>query len=196
MTKVLSFVPGALVLLLGSLGCGAGGESEGMKLDATLGDGGAAEAAGIDGSPPGAITDGAASVDRGDVIPDGASSDLERSSTDARDTAPLPDAGDTSGFPRDRLVATLTAAEAARLCDWVNANEGGYGRQITCSDGRIEESDESLVTCVRDFLDLRPILQACQLTVGHMEDCSRAIGPDLCSLDTASECGPLRACAQ
>ena len=104
------------------------------------------------------------------------------------------DGGTGSGLERGRLVGQMTPAEAAKLCDFTNAAQGGYGRKVTCPGGEDAETDESLASCVTDFVDLRPALERCRLTVAHMEDCARAIGPDLCKFETAVECEPLVLC--
>lgn len=104
------------------------------------------------------------------------------------------DGRSTSGLARERLVGQLTPNEAAMLCDFTNLTQGGYGRKATCPGGEVEENDESLGACVNDFIDLRPRLERCKLTVGHMEDCARAVGTDLCKFATAIECEPLTLC--
>ena len=99
-----------------------------------------------------------------------------------------------SGLARERLVGQLTPNEAAMLCDFTNLTQGGYGKKATCPGGEVEGNDESLGDCVTDFIDLRPTLERCRVTVGHMEDCARAVGTDLCKFATAVECGPLTLC--
>jgi hypothetical protein len=104
------------------------------------------------------------------------------------------DARSGSGLARERLVGQLTPNEAAMLCDFTNLTQGGYGKKATCPGGEVEENDESLNACVSDFIDLRLRLERCKLTVGHMEDCARAVGTDLCKFATAIECEPLTLC--
>jgi hypothetical protein len=198
----LSFI--ASCATLGMLGCARedkpgdaqGSRDAGVDLSSSetaRGDGaGPTETGGLEAGVP--IEAGAGGTDASQASADASTSDVRRGA-DGSDAGLTPDSADSSGFPRDKLVAHLTPAEVARLCDWLSAKQGGYGRRVTCADGHTAETDESLVTCVRDYLDLRLVLETCQLTVGQMEDCSRAVGLDLCTLETANECGPLRACA-
>jgi hypothetical protein len=99
-----------------------------------------------------------------------------------------------SGLARDRLVARLTPAEAALLCDALSNAQGGYGKTAMCADGHVEENDPNLPDCVRALIDAAQALQQCGLTVGESEDCARTVGTELCRFPTAPECAPVRAC--
>jgi hypothetical protein len=100
--------------------------------------------------------------------------------------------GDSSGLPRSSTVGSLSSADAATLCDWLNAAQGGYGRMVTCSDGNTRKTDTNQATCVAGS---NAAQTACPtLTVGEAEDCVNAIGSDLCAISTASACAAVSAC--
>ena len=98
----------------------------------------------------------------------------------------------SSGVPRTAKVGTLSAADAARLCDWTNQRQGGYGQHVTCTGSEDMSTDPDQKTCT----DAEPDIAAyCpDLTVGDVEDCTNAVGTDLCKYTTAAACATLRAC--
>jgi hypothetical protein len=100
--------------------------------------------------------------------------------------------GDGLGLPRASTVVSLTPAQGAHLCDWINQEEGGYGRTVNCVLTGPVATNLNQNDCVMGL----PILQStCPvLTVGDLEDCSLARGTDLCKYYTAAACAPLRAC--
>ena len=100
--------------------------------------------------------------------------------------------GSSSGVSRQATVASLTPQQAGTLCDWTNARQGGYGRDVTCSDGSSEGTDPDKQSCVES---IPYIGTACPtLTVADIEDCANAIGSDVCALATAAGCANLRQC--
>ena len=56
--------------------------------------------------------------------------------------------GDSSGVPRASTVGSLSSTDAATLCDWLAAEQGGYGRMVTCSDGSTRTTDTNQAICV------------------------------------------------
>jgi hypothetical protein len=100
--------------------------------------------------------------------------------------------GGSSGLPRSSTVGSLSSTDAATLCDWLNAGQGGYGRMVTCSGGTTRTTDADQATCVAGS---HAAQTACPtLTVGDTEDCVNAIGSDLCAISTASACAAVSAC--
>lgn len=99
----------------------------------------------------------------------------------------------SSGIPASTLISALTTAQAGTLCDWENGKTGGYGRVVSCPDGSTQGSDPDKATCVSDVPDVGA---ACPtLTVGDIESCANAIGPNLCRLPTDPGCAAFDACA-
>ena len=134
-------------------------------------------------------------VSEAGVSQDGASTnEASREPADAGAKEAGVEAQSGSGLARERLVGQLTPNEAAMLCDFTNLTQGGYGKKETCPGGEVEENDESLSSCVTGFIDLRLKLERCRINVGHMEDCARAVGTELCKFATAIECEPLTLC--
>ncbi len=102
--------------------------------------------------------------------------------------------GTSSGLPRTDTVGSLTGAQAATLCDWLNAKQGGYGRSVSCPDGSEADTDLSQASCVAS---VPSFATGCpSLTVGDVEDCANAIGTSLCQMPTAAGCANVNACLQ
>jgi hypothetical protein len=100
--------------------------------------------------------------------------------------------GTSSGLPRTDTVGSLTAAQAATLCDWLNARQGGYGQSVTCPDGSHDDTDNNQASCVAS---VPTVATGCpSLTVGDIEDCANAIGTNLCAMSTAAGCANVNAC--
>lgn len=100
--------------------------------------------------------------------------------------------GNSSGVPRASTVGSLSASQAATLCDWTNAKQGGYGRTVTCPDGSTRTTDTNQAECVAGASVAQT---ACPtLTVGDTEDCANAIGTNLCEVVTASACAAVATC--
>lgn len=89
---------------------------------------------------------------------------------------------------RTRPLAGLSPSEQPRFCDEFNGLVGGYGAQLTCSDGSMPGADANQAACVTAVEKLGA---ACPtLLVGNVLDCFA----DLCDLATADACAALRAC--
>ena len=98
----------------------------------------------------------------------------------------------SSGLPRSDTFADLTTDQVGVLCDWINERQGGYGRNVTCSDGSKQNTDASKADCVGAAPG---VASACPtLTVGNVEDCTNAVLTDLCSLPNQTACANLDAC--
>src|SRR5271166_1439531 len=79
-----------------------------------------------------------------------------------------------SGLPRASTVVSLTPAQGAQLCDWINQAEGGYGRTVDCGSAGPLATDASQAACVSGLPDLQ--LACPSLTVAQVEDCATAEG--------------------
>jgi len=101
-------------------------------------------------------------------------------------------AGTSSGLSRTATVKSLSSAQAATLCDWQSAKQGGYGRSVNCADGSMQTTDPDKATCVSAVSVVGGLCPT--LTVGDIEDCANASKTDLCSFDTQAGCANLRAC--
>lgn len=102
--------------------------------------------------------------------------------------------GLSTTLPRSATLASLTQMQAATLCDWTNARQGGYGRSVTCLDGTEQTTDADRVSCVGV---IPQVGIACPtLTVADVETCVKAIGPMLCEITTNPACGNLAACLE
>jgi hypothetical protein len=100
--------------------------------------------------------------------------------------------GGGSGIPRATTIASLTADQAGTLCDWQAAKTGGYGHTQSCPDGGTQSTDANRATCVEDLP--YPGAACPTLTVGDVEDCANAIGPNICNLSTAPACSKFATC--
>jgi hypothetical protein len=100
--------------------------------------------------------------------------------------------GTSSGVPRTSTIGSLSPAQAATLCDWVNAKQGGYGRSVTCSDGSTTTTDANQAECVAGSAAAQTYCPT--LTVADTEDCTNAIGTNLCEISTASACAAVATC--
>jgi hypothetical protein len=100
--------------------------------------------------------------------------------------------GNSSGLPRSSTVGSLDSSQAATLCDWENAKQGGYGRSVSCPDGSTQTTDANRAYCVSAvpyFATYCPTL-----TVGEVEDCANALGTNICNIATEPACAPVAAC--
>jgi hypothetical protein len=100
--------------------------------------------------------------------------------------------GDSSGVPRSSTIGSLTVTQAATLCDWEDAKQGGYNRTVTCTDGNTRTTDASQAECVSGMGYARTFCPS--LTVADVEDCANAIGVSICEISTAPACANLAAC--
>lgn len=108
--------------------------------------------------------------------------------TDAKVTV-----GDAGGFSASstQRPSQLTTTEQQAFCDQIAANQGGYGRVVSCSGGS-QTTDTSRASCVAGLPSLAVLCPT--LTVGDIIGCSVAQGADLCKFTTIPECSALRAC--
>jgi hypothetical protein len=99
--------------------------------------------------------------------------------------------GPSSGVPRTALVSSLTPDQAAALCDWSAAVWGGYGQSRVCSDHTMTTT-ANRQACVGSLPLTEQLCPA--LTVADVEDCSNAIGTDICAFEAAPQCANYAAC--
>jgi hypothetical protein len=100
--------------------------------------------------------------------------------------------GSSTGLPSWATLSSLNQAQAARLCDWMNYNQGGYGRSVTCLDGSQQTTDADKASCVQVVPQVG--IDCPTLTVGDVESCVNVIGPMLCEVTTSAACANLAAC--
>jgi hypothetical protein len=100
--------------------------------------------------------------------------------------------GNGSGVPASTTVASLNATQAAAVCDWVNAQLGGYGREVTCTDGSNGGTDPDQQTCAGGLMIVGPLCPT--LTVGSVEGCAAALGTNTCAQATTPACAAFNAC--
>jgi hypothetical protein len=97
-----------------------------------------------------------------------------------------------SGLPKTTMVAALTDAQLATLCDALVMPGGGYGKSQTCGDAGVQTNGTDQADCVSQLRTLGSICP--QVTVGDAEDCANAKGTNLCAVQTAPGCANVRAC--
>ena len=101
--------------------------------------------------------------------------------------------GPSSGVDRAKTLGMLTAAERAKACDWTAERQGGYGRNVTCPDGTMQDTDRSQATCLEGGVMIATLCPT--LTIADIEDCTNDVSSDLCKFATAPGCANLRKCA-
>ena len=99
-------------------------------------------------------------------------------------------AGSTaSDFPAialDADIRTLSDADKAKVCDWVNTTLGGYGLETTCASGRSVSNAASQSVCVATFFNV-----PCKVTPAQLKACVLTEAPShACDGDTAT-CNPV-----
>ena len=101
-----------------------------------------------------------------------------------------------SGLARDRTVASLSAEEATKLCDWSLAVQGGAGEVTDCGGG-VSSVVHTKEECVEDIAVMKRLGSCYAVTVAEVEDCSSEEGNDGCA--SSSTCKTiedrLEACA-
>ena len=102
-------------------------------------------------------------------------------------------AGISSGLARSLTLASLSEDQASALCDWEDLKEGGYNRVVACAGGPAATYFSNQI-CLNSTSALGNRCQ--ELTVGDIEDCANATGPDLCRFATAPECIAVTTCDQ
>jgi hypothetical protein len=94
-----------------------------------------------------------------------------------------------SGLPSSSQVTSLSSSKLAKLCDYMNAQLGGYGHKPSCDpNSMFVYADASQAACVNKVKG-----KTCSLTVGNVEDCADALHAAPCSLPLV--CAPLWTCA-
>ncbi len=88
--------------------------------------------------------------------------------------------GGSSGVSSGKRLDSLTAAEKATICDWINGKLGGYGATMDCGNGVTLEADASQADCVA------AAPTSCSATVAQAEACYNASS---CSNPFPSQCG-------
>jgi hypothetical protein len=100
--------------------------------------------------------------------------------------------GPPANVPESDTFSQLSQSQAAALCDYIAATNGGYGRSMTCPNATTEMNYASQTDCVADAA---PIGYYCPtFTVGQAEDCATAVGLDICNAPLNAACNPYEAC--
>ncbi len=99
-------------------------------------------------------------------------------------------AGSTaSDFPAialDADIRTLSDADKAKVCDWVNSTLGGYGLETTCASGNSVSNASSQAVCVATFFNV-----PCKVTPAQVKACVLTEAPShACNSDNAA-CDPV-----
>lgn len=89
------------------------------------------------------------------------------------------EADGASGFARSRSVASLSAEEAGRLCDWSLATQGGAGKRFECdaTSSRVVHTKEE---CLEDVATITKLADCYAVTIGEVEDCTKEEAADAC----------------
>jgi hypothetical protein len=97
-----------------------------------------------------------------------------------------------ANIPQSDTFSMVSQSQAAALCDYIAATNGGYGRSMTCPNGGTEMNYAAQSDCVADAA---PIGYYCPtFTVGQAEDCAIAVGLDICNAPLDPACNPYEAC--
>jgi hypothetical protein len=100
--------------------------------------------------------------------------------------------GPPANVPRSDNFSTLSPSQAAALCDYLAATNGGYGRSMSCPNGDVLSNNASQSDCVASAA---PIGFYCPtFTVGQAEDCATAVALDICNAPLDAVCNPYEAC--
>jgi len=97
---------------------------------------------------------------------------------------------ETSGLPPSLSLASLDASQVMQLCEWGIDIQGGPSQSWECSDG-LTVSTGTVAECVAG---LESGASSCDITVGEMEGCLRALGRDACNVLDDPACAAVRAC--
>jgi hypothetical protein len=98
-----------------------------------------------------------------------------------------PGDGSLPAIDPNTSLASLTPADQARLCDWMNITVGGgYGVVTNCGGGNTVQNSASQTQCIMVALQFR-----CTVTVGQLENCVRAQAPSHGCVRGQPECKPL-----
>src|SRR5688572_23190654 len=90
------------------------------------------------------------------------------------------DGGSTSsGVTTTKQLKDLTPAEQLQECEWGVAYSGGPGHQTMCADN-VTITTGTVAECVEDMMAYAS--RGCTATVAQLEECTRAIAADPCSL--------------
>lgn len=102
-------------------------------------------------------------------------------------TDAIPDISPPSIDP-STMFPSLSDAQKGELCDWMNAELGGYGMEYTCGGGTYP-TYANQAACIHGIFS-----STCTTTVGQFEACVRALAPEHgCNLEYAT-CSPVYDC--
>jgi len=103
----------------------------------------------------------------------------------------IPGPGTANVLDRTKALTALSSAEVGLLCDQMAADQGGYGRTVTCG-ASVQTTDTNRASCVAGFPQ---VVQLCTtLKVGDVLGCVEATGSDLCKYTLVTECKAIVSC--
>ena len=98
--------------------------------------------------------------------------------------------GAGSGVSQSKQIKDLSANELMDLCTWGTAEMGGENNETDCGDG----STNNTGTVAECLVDLESSYETCDITVGNLEECVRALAADPCDGITSPGCAILLSC--
>jgi hypothetical protein len=99
------------------------------------------------------------------------------------------DGADSSGLSSSSQIGSLSTEERTTLCEWSVDIQGGEGNVTECPDN-VTVTVSTVADCVADS----SAYDECDLTVGDVEECSRANADDPCGALGSPACAPLVEC--
>ncbi len=104
-----------------------------------------------------------------------------------------PDAAVASGLPGGKRLIDLTDVEKGRLCDWMVAQNGGYGHSAECNASTSFLKYPDQASCVSDSSSATTT-PSCVATVKDVEDCLNQVGTCFDAIQAAPVCQSLLKC--
>ncbi len=95
---------------------------------------------------------------------------------------------DATSLDPNRGVETLSPTEKGQLCDWMNAELGGYGQSFVCGGGLVTNAADQAACVKAIFTD------GCRMTVDEFVMCVTALAPNHGCNAQYDICAPLYAC--
>lgn len=96
-----------------------------------------------------------------------------------------------SGIHSDTPLQELQASDREKLCTWYFTESGGENHAVTCGPSSVTTGDFS--RCVENLLYVADF-GTCAATVQTFEDCTLAVGEELCKMASELSCQALENC--
>ncbi len=101
----------------------------------------------------------------------------------------------TTSLDDNQKLSALSDAQLGALCDWSNAAQGGYDKEVLCKDGVTSvPTQKDQAACKAED---GPILKKCDQSVAIYKACTLRLAPDPCDTTnglTSKQCLPLLPC--